>query len=47
MMIASSELAEVVDYSDRVVVLRDYKKLAELEGDQISEKMIMQTIAEK
>jgi monosaccharide-transporting ATPase len=47
MMIASSELAEVVDYSDRVVVLRDYQKLAELEGDQISENMIMQTIAEK
>jgi simple sugar transport system ATP-binding protein len=47
MMIISSELAEVVDYSDRVVVLRDRKKLTELEGDQISETMIMQAIAEK
>jgi monosaccharide-transporting ATPase len=47
MMIVSSELGEVVDYSDRVVVLRDHKKLTELEGDQISEKMIMQAIAEK
>jgi monosaccharide-transporting ATPase len=47
MMIVSSELAEVVDYSDRVVVLRDHKKLTELEGDQISEKMIMQAIAER
>lgn len=47
MMIISSELAEVVDYSDRVVVLRDRKKLTELEGDQISENMIMQAIAER
>ena len=47
MMIVSSELAEVVDYSDRVVVLRDHKKLTELEGDQIGENMIMQAIAEK
>jgi len=47
MMIISSELAEVVDYSDRVVVLRDRKKLTELEGDEISENMIMQAIAEQ
>ena len=47
MMIISSELAEVVDYSDRVVVLRDHKKLVELEGDQISENTIMQAIAER
>ncbi len=47
MMIISSELAEVVDYSDRVVVLRDHKKLTELVGDEISENKIMQAIAEK
>ncbi|MBZ0307450.1 MAG: sugar ABC transporter ATP-binding protein, partial [Anaerolineae bacterium] len=47
MLIISSELAEVVDYSDRVVILRDRKKLMELEGDQISEGTIMQAIAER
>ena len=47
MMVISSELAEVVDYADRVVVLRDRKKIMELEGDQISENMIMQAIAER
>lgn len=47
MLVISSELAEVVDYSDRVVVLRDRKKITELEGDQVSEAMIMQTIAER
>jgi simple sugar transport system ATP-binding protein len=47
MLIISSELAEVVDYSDRVVVLRDHKKITELEGDQISENTIMQVIAER
>jgi monosaccharide-transporting ATPase len=47
MMVISSELAEVVDYSDRVVVLRDRKKVMELEGGQISEKKIMQAIAER
>jgi simple sugar transport system ATP-binding protein len=47
MMVISSELAEVVDYSDRVMVLRDRKKVMELEGDQISEKNIMQAIAER
>ncbi|NLE52747.1 MAG: sugar ABC transporter ATP-binding protein [Chloroflexi bacterium] len=47
MMISSSELAEIVDYSDRVVVLRDHKKTMELEGDEISENSIMQAIAER
>jgi galactofuranose transport system ATP-binding protein len=45
LLVISSELAEIVDYSDRIVVLRDHKKIAELEGDQISEQAIMQTIA--
>ncbi|MBI5931536.1 MAG: sugar ABC transporter ATP-binding protein [Chloroflexi bacterium] len=47
MMVISSELAEIVDYSDRVVVLRDRKKLTELTGDEISEDAIMHAIAEK
>jgi galactofuranose transport system ATP-binding protein len=42
----SSELEEVVRVSDRVVVLRDRAKVAELTGDQISEQAIMHTIAE-
>lgn len=45
LLVISSELAEIVDYSDRIVVLRDHKKIAELEGEQISEHAIMQTIA--
>jgi simple sugar transport system ATP-binding protein len=43
----SSELEEVVRCSDRVVVLRDRKKLAELVGEQIEESQIMHTIAGK
>lgn len=45
MLIISSELAEVVEYSDRVVIMRDRKKLRELEGDDINENTIMQVIA--
>jgi simple sugar transport system ATP-binding protein len=47
MMIISSELPEVVDCSDRIIVLRDRKMLTELEGDQISENTILHAIAEK
>ncbi|MBZ0294912.1 MAG: sugar ABC transporter ATP-binding protein, partial [Anaerolineae bacterium] len=46
LLVISSELGEVVDYSDRVVVLRDRKKLTELAGDEISENAIVQAIAE-
>jgi monosaccharide-transporting ATPase len=41
----SSELDEVIRCSDRVTVLRDRKKLAELTGGQIDEKTIMHIIA--
>jgi simple sugar transport system ATP-binding protein len=41
----SSELEEVVRDSQRVVVLRDRAKVAELVGGQISEEIIMRTIA--
>jgi galactofuranose transport system ATP-binding protein len=47
MMVISSELGEIVDYSDRVIVLRDRKKVRELANGQVSEQMIMQTIAER
>ena len=42
----SSELEETVRVSDRVAVLRDRHKIAELQGDEISEGRIMHTIAE-
>jgi len=41
----SSELEEMIRCSDRVAVLRDRKKLAELTGDQIEAKAIMHIIA--
>jgi simple sugar transport system ATP-binding protein len=47
LLVISSELAEVVDYSDRVVVLRDRKKVTELQGDEISQNSIMKAIAER
>lgn len=45
LLVISSELAEIVEYSDRVVILRDRKKLRELEGDDIQENTIMKAIA--
>lgn len=42
----SSELEEVVRVSDRVAVLRDRAKIAELERSQISEQAIMRAIAQ-
>jgi simple sugar transport system ATP-binding protein len=41
----SSELEEVARSCQRVMVLRDREKIAELAGDQISESAIMDTIA--
>jgi simple sugar transport system ATP-binding protein len=41
----SSELEETVRCSDRVAVLRDRHKVAELAGERVSEQAIMQTIA--
>jgi simple sugar transport system ATP-binding protein len=46
LLVISSELAEVVDYSDRVVVMRDRKKVTELDHDEISQGSIMKAIAE-
>ena len=41
----SSELEEVVRCSNRVIVLRDQQKVAELAGDEVNQSKIMQTIA--
>ncbi|HEX2623257.1 MAG TPA: ATP-binding cassette domain-containing protein, partial [Phototrophicaceae bacterium] len=45
LLVISSELAEIIDYSDRVVVMRDHHKVKELTGDDITENMIMNAIA--
>lgn len=45
LLVASSELEELVAFSDKVVVLRDRRKVAELEGDNINPQTIMQAIA--
>lgn len=42
----SSELEEVVRVSNRIAVLKDRRKIGELNADQISEKAVMQAIGE-
>lgn len=42
----SSELEEVVRCSDRVIVLRDRRKVGELEGDEITENRVMSLMAQ-
>ncbi len=44
-LLISSELEEVVRNSQRVLVLRDREKIAELTGDDLSEQKILHTIA--
>lgn len=46
LMVASSELEELVAFSDKVLVLRDHRKVAELAGEQINQQSIMQAIAQ-
>ncbi len=46
LLVTSSELEELVAFSDRVVVMRDRRKAAELAGSDISQKTIMKAIAE-
>ncbi|WGL16063.1 sugar ABC transporter ATP-binding protein [Microbulbifer bruguierae] len=46
LLVTSSELDELVAFSDRVAVMRDRRKVAEIEGDDISESNIMRAIAE-
>lgn len=45
LIVASSELEELVAFSDKVLVLRDRKKVAEISGRQIDQQTIMQAIA--
>jgi galactofuranose transport system ATP-binding protein len=45
-LMISSELEELVEGSDRVVVLRDGRTVAELPHEAISEDAIMQAMAE-
>jgi len=45
LVVASSELEELVAFSSKVIVLRDRNKVAELEGDEINPQRIMQAIA--
>lgn len=45
LIVASSELEELVAFSNRVVVLRDRQKVAELEASDINPQRIMQAIA--
>jgi galactofuranose transport system ATP-binding protein len=45
LLVISSEIDEIVAYSNRVVVLRDRTHLGELSGDEITTSNIMQMIA--
>jgi galactofuranose transport system ATP-binding protein len=46
LLVISSELDEVVAYSDRVVVMRDRAMVAELTGDDIAPDSIVRAIAD-
>lgn len=45
LLVASSEMEELVAYSNRVVVMRDRKQVGELVGDDITANNIIQAIA--
>ncbi|NIZ08378.1 sugar ABC transporter ATP-binding protein [Pseudooceanicola sp. HF7] len=47
LLVASSELEELVAYSTRVVVLRDRRQVGELTGDRITPDNIVHAIAEE
>ena len=46
LLVITSELEEIVEISDRVVVMKDRKQIRELKGDDISEHNILASIAE-
>lgn len=46
LLVASSEVEEIVAFAHRVVVLRDREKVSEIVGNQISQKSIIQAIAQ-
>jgi galactofuranose transport system ATP-binding protein len=45
LLVASSELEELVAVSDRVAVMRDRHKVGEMVGGDITRENIIQTIA--
>jgi monosaccharide-transporting ATPase len=46
LLVASSELEELVAYSNRVIVLRDRQQVSELKGDEITTTNIVRAIAD-
>jgi galactofuranose transport system ATP-binding protein len=46
LLVASSELEELVAYSNRVIVLRDRRQVSELKGDDITTTNIVRAIAD-
>lgn len=46
LLVTSSELEELVAFSDEIAVMRDRKKVAELRGEEITENHIMEAIAQ-
>lgn len=46
LLVASSELDELVAFANRVVVMRDHRKVAELQGAELTSQSIMHSIAE-
>ncbi len=47
LLVASSELDEIVAFSHRVVVLRDRRKVCEIEGDAVTRSAIVEAIASR
>jgi galactofuranose transport system ATP-binding protein len=45
LLVASSELEELVMFAHRVVVMKDHQKISELHGNEVSEQAILRTIA--
>ena len=45
LLVASSELEEIVAFSHRVAVLRDRRNVGEIAGDDITRENIVRTIA--
>jgi galactofuranose transport system ATP-binding protein len=45
LLVASSEMEELVAYANRVIVLRDRKQVGELSGDEITSDNIIRAIA--
>ncbi|MGY5449783.1 sugar ABC transporter ATP-binding protein [Agarivorans sp. MS3-6] len=47
LMVISSELDEIVEFSDRIAVLKDHNMIGELIGDEISTQNLMAKIAQE